>query len=97
LPFAAFVQSTQTFACTVKDGLPSNALYRTLIDKKRFLWIAPEIGPGRFDRKKFIWTIQTPDNLGQPINPTEANGESISELHVFYVVKNAACKKEKNP
>jgi hypothetical protein len=46
--------------------------------------------------KKFIWTIQTLDNLGQPINPTDGNGESLSEPHVFYVVKTAADKKIKN-
>jgi hypothetical protein len=50
LPFA---QSTQTITYTVKDGLPSNALYRTIIDKKGFLWIATEIGLSRFDGKKF--------------------------------------------
>jgi hypothetical protein len=47
--------------------------------------------------KKFIWTIQTLDNFGQPINPTDGNGESLSEPHVFYVIKNAVGKKEKNP
>jgi hypothetical protein len=46
--------------------------------------------------KKFIWTIQTLDNLGQPINPTDGNGESLSEPHVFYVVKNASGAKQKN-
>jgi Histidine kinase len=50
LPFA---QSTQTITYTVKDGLPSNALYRTIIDKKGFLWVATEIGLSRFDGKKF--------------------------------------------
>ena len=35
--------------------------------------------------KKFIWTIQTLDNSGQPLNQTEGNGESRSEPHVFYV------------
>jgi len=35
--------------------------------------------------KKFIWTIQTLDNLGQPLNPTDGNGESLSEPKVFYV------------
>ncbi len=35
--------------------------------------------------KKFIWTIQTLDNLGQPLNQTDGNGESLSEPKVFYV------------
>jgi hypothetical protein len=35
--------------------------------------------------KKFIWTIQTLDNQGQPLNQTDANGESLSEPKVFYV------------
>jgi ligand-binding sensor domain-containing protein len=53
LTFAATAQSTQTITYTVKDGLPSNALYRTIIDKKGFLWVATEIGLSRFDGKKF--------------------------------------------
>lgn len=36
--------------------------------------------------KKFIWTIQTLDNQGQPLNPTDGNGESLSEPKVFFVV-----------
>jgi len=36
--------------------------------------------------KKFIWTIQTLDNNGQPLNPTDGNGESLSEPKVFFVV-----------
>jgi ligand-binding sensor domain-containing protein len=53
VPIASTAQSTQTITYTVKDGLPSNALYRTIIDKKGFLWIATEIGLSRFDGKKF--------------------------------------------
>jgi hypothetical protein len=37
--------------------------------------------------KKFIWTIQTLDNLGQPLNQTDGNGESLSEPKVFYVAE----------
>jgi len=37
--------------------------------------------------KKFIWTIQTLDNLGQPLNQTDGNGESMSEPKVFYVAE----------
>ncbi len=36
--------------------------------------------------KKFIWTIQTLDNNGQPLNQTDGNGESLSEPKVFFVV-----------
>jgi hypothetical protein len=52
---------------------------------------------GTIKGKKFTWTIQTLDNLGQPITLTDGNGESLSEPHVFYVVKNAIGKKGKNP
>jgi len=53
LPHFSVAQNTQTIIYTVKDGLPSNALYRTVIDSKGFLWIATEIGLSRFDGKKF--------------------------------------------
>lgn len=46
-------QTTQTIYYTTRDGLPSNALYRTAIDKRGFLWIATENGLGRFDGKNF--------------------------------------------
>lgn len=48
-----FSQTNQTIFYTVKNGLPSNTLYRTAIDTKGFLWIATEIGLARFDGKKF--------------------------------------------
>ena len=35
--------------------------------------------------KKFIWSIQTLDNTGMPLNQTDGNGESRSEPLVFYV------------
>ncbi len=63
LPFVSLSQSNQTIIYTVKDGLPSNALYRTTIDKKGYLWIATEIGLSRFDGKKFR-TYSTSDGLG---------------------------------
>jgi hypothetical protein len=45
--------------------------------------------------KKFTWTIQTLDNLGQPLNQTDGNGESMSEPKVFFVVdKNMPAKKK---
>ena len=61
-PHLSAAQNTQTIIYTVKDGLPSNALYRSLIDKKGFLWIATEIGLSRFDGKKFR-SYSTSDGL----------------------------------
>jgi len=34
---------------------------------------------------KFIWTIQTLDSFGMPLNQTDGNGESRSEPLIFYV------------
>lgn len=48
-----FSQTTQTIIYTTKDGLPSNSIYRTLLDKRGFLWIATDIGLSRFDGKIF--------------------------------------------
>jgi hypothetical protein len=50
---------------------------------------------GTIKGKKFIWTIQTLDNLGQPLNQTDGNGESMSEPKVFFVLdKNVAGNKK---
>lgn len=38
---------------TTKEGLASNSVYRTLLDKRGFLWIATDIGLSRFDGKIF--------------------------------------------
>lgn len=35
--------------------------------------------------KKFIWIIQTLDNLGMPLNQSDGNGESRSEPRIFFV------------
>ena len=35
--------------------------------------------------KKFIWIIQTLDNLGMPLNQSEGNGESRSEPRIFFI------------
>jgi hypothetical protein len=35
---------------------------------------------------KFIWTIQTLDNNGQPVLQTDGNGESRSEPALFYII-----------
>jgi hypothetical protein len=48
-----FSQSTQTIYYTVKEGLPSNSVYRTILDDRGFLWVATENGIARFDGKKF--------------------------------------------
>jgi ligand-binding sensor domain-containing protein len=45
--------SLQTIYYTTRDGLPSNSVYRTIIDNRGFLWIATENGIGRFDGKNF--------------------------------------------
>ena len=50
---ATFSQSTQTIYYTTKDGLPSNSIYRTVIDNHGFLWIATENGLTKFDGKNF--------------------------------------------
>ena len=47
----------------------------------------PDSSNKKIPAKKFIWTIQTLDNLGQPLNPTDGNGESLSEPKVFYVAE----------
>lgn len=48
-----FGQNTQTISYTTKEGLPSNSVYRTVIDRKGFLWIATENGLARFDGRRF--------------------------------------------
>ena len=48
-----YAQNTQTLYYTTKDGLPSNSVYRTILDKHGFLWIATEGGLGKFDGKNF--------------------------------------------
>jgi hypothetical protein len=46
-------QSVQMVKYTTREGLPSNSVYKTVLDKKGFLWIATENGVARFDGKKF--------------------------------------------
>ncbi|MBP6430176.1 MAG: histidine kinase [Ferruginibacter sp.] len=53
MSFTLKAQSSQTIFYTTKEGLPSNSVYRSIIDKKGFLWIATEIGLSRFDGKNF--------------------------------------------
>ncbi len=49
----SFSQNTQTLFYTTKDGLPSNSIYRTILDNHGFLWIATENGLAKFDGKSF--------------------------------------------
>ncbi len=49
----AYAQFYQKTVYTIKDGLPSNSLYKTLIDKRGFLWMSSENGVIRFDGKTF--------------------------------------------
>ena len=61
----AFSQSTQTITYTTKDGLPSNSIYRSILDNHGFLWIATDNGLAKFDGKNFkIYTTAQglPDN-----------------------------------
>ena len=65
MSITATAQTTQTIVYTTKDGLPSNSIYRTLLDKRGFLWIATDIGLSRFDGKIFRTYTTTqglPDN-----------------------------------
>ena len=50
---AAFSQSTQTIFYTTKDGLPSNSIYKAVLDNHGFLWIATDNGLAKFDGKNF--------------------------------------------
>jgi anti-sigma regulatory factor (Ser/Thr protein kinase) len=53
LSIVAAAQNVQTISYTTRDGLSSNSVYRTVIDKRGFLWIATENGLARFDGRKF--------------------------------------------
>ena len=49
----SFSQSTQTIFYTTKDGLPSNSIYKSILDNHGFLWIATDNGIAKFDGKIF--------------------------------------------
>lgn len=60
-----YSQNTQIIRYTTKEGLPSNSIYRTIIDNKGFLWVAGETGVSRFDGrafKNYFTTKGLPDN-----------------------------------
>lgn len=50
---SSFSQSTQTIFYTTKDGLPSNSIYKSILDNHGFLWIATDNGISKFDGKNF--------------------------------------------
>jgi ligand-binding sensor domain-containing protein len=49
----SFAQTTQTIFYTTRDGLPSNSIYRAILDNHGFLWIATENGLAKYDGKNF--------------------------------------------
>ena len=58
-------QQLKYSAFTVRDGLPSNNVYRCIEDNSGFLWVATDAGIARFDGKRFqvFTTMQgLPDN-----------------------------------
>lgn len=48
-----FGQTVPFLEYTVKNGLPSNHVYRVIEDNKGFIWVATEAGVCRFDGYKF--------------------------------------------
>jgi ligand-binding sensor domain-containing protein/anti-sigma regulatory factor (Ser/Thr protein kinase) len=65
LAFTGKAQQSKYTAFTVRDGLPSNNIYRCVEDNKGFLWVATDAGIARFDGKRFqVFTTRDglPDN-----------------------------------
>lgn len=63
--FFAHTQTRQVIRYTTREGLPSNSIYRSIIDKKGFLWVAGESGVSRYDGRSFrnyFTTDGLPDN-----------------------------------
>lgn len=52
-PFLGQAQTPQIIRFSTKEGLASNSVYRTVIDKKGFLWIGGETGVSRYDGRAF--------------------------------------------
>lgn len=50
---SSYAQATQTIYYTTLNDLPSNTTYKSVVDKRGFLWVATENGLARFDGKKF--------------------------------------------
>ena len=58
-------QQPKYTAFTIKEGLPSNNVYRSVEDKSGFLWVSTDNGIARFDGKRFqLFTTRDglPDN-----------------------------------
>ena len=58
-------QQPKYTAFTIKEGLPSNNVYRCVEDKSGFLWVSTDNGIARFDGKRFqLFTTRDglPDN-----------------------------------
>src|SRR5688572_8705205 len=53
LQLPSFSQSTQVIFYSTRDGLPSNSIYRVVVDNQGFLWIATDNGLAKFDGKNF--------------------------------------------
>ncbi|MBS1758885.1 MAG: histidine kinase [Bacteroidetes bacterium] len=51
--FFSKAQNTQIVHFGTQDGLSSNSIYQTILDKKGFLWIAGENGITRYDGRTF--------------------------------------------
>jgi hypothetical protein len=63
--FLISVAQKQYTSFTMRDGLPSNLIYRCMEDDKGFLWMATDAGIARFDGKNFqVFTTKDglPDN-----------------------------------
>jgi ligand-binding sensor domain-containing protein len=50
---AQVVENLKFTSYTTKDGLPHNAIYGLIKDKKGFLWVGTDFGISRFDGKTF--------------------------------------------
>jgi ligand-binding sensor domain-containing protein len=88
-----FSQSTQIIRYTTKEGLPSNSIYRTIIDKNGFLWIAGESGLSRYDGrtfKNYLTTEGLPD-----VEVTELMIDSSGTLWALAFRKKPAYYNEK--
>ncbi len=60
-----YAQQEKYTSLTIKDGLPSNYVYRALEDNNGFLWIATDAGLAKYDGKRFqVYTKKDglPDN-----------------------------------
>lgn len=61
----SYAQEQKYTSLTIKEGLPSNFVYRALEDDRGFLWVATDAGLAKFDGKRFqVYTKKDglPDN-----------------------------------